>query len=118
MADQSDSNLRIDYVEFAVSDIARSKAFYGAAFDWTFTDFGDEYCEFNDGRMTGGFHTQDAPRPGGPLVVLYADDLGDAQARVEAAGGTITKAVFEFPGGRRFQFTDPDGYELAVWTAA
>ena len=35
----------------------------------------------------------------------------------EAYGGTIVKPVFEFPGGRRFHFTDPDGYELAVWTA-
>ncbi|WP_376750334.1 VOC family protein, partial [Agrobacterium pusense] len=25
---------------------------------------------------------------------------------------------FAFPGGRRFHFTDPDGYELAVWSAA
>ena len=23
---------------------------------------------------------------------------------------------FAFPGGRRFHFTDPDGYELAVWS--
>ena len=25
--------------------------------------------------------------------------------------------LFDFPGGRRFHFIDPDGYELAVWTA-
>jgi predicted enzyme related to lactoylglutathione lyase len=24
--------------------------------------------------------------------------------------------TFDFPGGRRFHFADPDGYELAVWT--
>ena len=56
--------------------------------------------------------------PGGPLVVLYGDDLAAIVAEVEAAGGTIVKPVFEFPGGRRFHFTDPDGYELAVWTAS
>ena len=32
--------IRIDYIEFAVADAARSKAFYGRAFGWTFTDFG------------------------------------------------------------------------------
>ena len=51
-----------------------------------------------------------------PLPVLFARDLEAMQAKVEAAGGTIVKAIFAFPGGRRFHFTDPDGYELAVWT--
>lgn len=106
----------IDYIEFAVSDIPRAKAFYGEAFGWTFTDFGLEYCEFTDGRMKGGFDAMTPPRPGGPLVVLYGDDLDDLMRRVEAAGGKITKPVFDFPGGKRFQFTDPEGYELAVWT--
>ena len=37
------------------------------------------------------------PRPGGPLVILYAVDLVAAQARVEAAGGRIAKPIFDFP---------------------
>ena len=45
-----------------------------------------------------------------------ADDEVALIGRAEAAGGKIVKPVFEFPGGRRFHFTDPDGYELAVWT--
>lgn len=49
-------------------------------------------------------------------MILYAADIEDAQRRVEAAGGQISVALFEFPGGRRFHFTDPDGYELAVWS--
>jgi predicted enzyme related to lactoylglutathione lyase len=49
-------------------------------------------------------------------VILYADDLEDMQRRVESAGGRIAKPIFEFPGGRRFHFLDPDGYELAVWS--
>ena len=121
MADQatnhSGADRKIDYVEFNVSDIARAKAFYGGAFGWTFTDYGSVYCEFRDGRLSGGFTTL-APvmAKGGPLVILFAVDLEDAFARVEAAGGTIVKPIFPFPGGRRFQFTDPDGYELAVWS--
>ncbi|MGO4776719.1 VOC family protein, partial [Lysobacter sp. 2RAB21] len=73
----SDRNLRLDYLEFAVADIDATKTFYGAAFGWTFTDYGPDYCEFNDGRMKGGFHRQSAPRPGGVLVVIYADDLAE-----------------------------------------
>ena len=56
----------------------------------------------------------DADRPA-PLVILKADDLEGALARVEAAGGVITEPIFEFPGGRRFHFRDPAGNVLGVW---
>lgn len=108
---------KIDYIEFNVADIARSKAFYGSAFGWTFTDYGPQYCEFQDGRLTGGFTTTAPVRAeGGPLIILFADELEEILARVEAAGGKVVQPIFDFPGGRRFHFTDPDGYELAVWS--
>lgn len=108
---------QIDNIEFNVSDIARSKAFYGQVFAWQFTDYGPTYTEFSDGRLRGGLTTGEEVRPGGPLVILYAEDLALMQQRVLAAGGVISREVFAFPGGRRFQFLDPDGYELAIWTA-
>ena len=108
---------QIDNIEFNVSDIARSKQFYGDVFGWTFTDFGPTYTEFTDGRLTGGFTTGETIRPGGPLIILYADDLSQAQRLIEAAGAKISRPVFSFPGGRRFHFIDPNGYELAVWSA-
>ena len=107
---------QIDNIEFKVGEIARSRAFYGSAFGWQFTDYGPDYCEFTDGRLTGGFVQDGPPTPGGPLVILYADDLAATQARVEAAGARIVKPLFAFPGGRRFHFADLDGYELAVWS--
>ena len=121
MADAGNDR-RIDYIEFVVGDIARSRGFYGAAFGWSFKDYGPGYCEFSDGRLTGGFALRgesgrdDRPTAGGALVVLSAADLDDTQRRVEEAGATIVKPAFSFPGGRRFHFTDPDGYELAVWS--
>lgn len=108
---------QIDTIEFNVADIARSRAFYGAAFGWTFTDHGPTYCEFTDGRLSGGFTTGASPRLGGPLIILYADDLVETQKRIEKAGAKIVKPTFPFPGGQRFHFADPDGYELAVWSA-
>ena len=110
----SENDRRIDYVEFDVADVARAKRFYGEAFGWTFKDYGPAYCEFRDGRLTGGFAAGKARGGGGPLVILYATDLSDARRRVEAAGGRIIKPPYEFPGGSRFHFADPDGYELAV----
>jgi predicted enzyme related to lactoylglutathione lyase len=111
------SDRQIDNIELNVADIARSKEFYGKAFGWSFTDYGPTYCEFTDGRLTGGLTTAGPVRPGGPLVILYADDLIETQARLERLGARIVKPVFSFPGGRRFHFQDPDGYELAVWSA-
>ncbi len=107
---------RINYIEFNVADIARSKDFYGKAFGWTFTDYGPGYCEFSDGHMKGGFDAGGPVTLGGPLVVLYGSNLMDVLNGIEAAGGRIVKPIFDFPGGRRFHFTDPDGHELAVWS--
>lgn len=49
-------------------------------------------------------------------MVLYAHDLEAMVAKVEASGGAIVRAIFSFPGGRRFHFTDPSGNEVAVWS--
>jgi len=65
--------------------------------------------------LDGGLAAGDAARTTVPLVLLKADVLEDALARVEAAGGEITAPIFEFPGGRRFHFRDPAGNELGVW---
>jgi uncharacterized protein len=116
-AKRSENDRRIDYVELNVADVARSKKFYGDAFGWSFTDYGPDYCEFRDGRLSGGFAKGEARGPGGPLVILYADDLAGIERRVKTAGGRIVRAAYDFPGGSRFHFADPDGYELAVWTA-
>lgn len=110
----------IDYIEFPVTDLAAAKAFYAAAFGWRFNDYGPDYAgiagEGPDAREAGGMHTAESIQHGGVLVVLYSEDLDASQAAVEAAGGEITKPQFDFPGGRRFQFRDPSGHELAVWT--
>ncbi|WP_293905229.1 VOC family protein [Phenylobacterium sp.] len=106
---------KVDYVEFPGGDLPKVKAFYGAAFGWTFIDYGPTYAGFNEG-LDGGFHTDDPDAIKTPLVILYAHDLEAMEAKVRAAGGTITRPIFEFPGGRRFHFTDPAGNELAVWT--
>ena len=52
----------------------------------------------------------------GVLVVLYAANLDDTYNKVKSAGGRIVREIFDFPGGRRFHFADPNGNELAVWS--
>ena len=105
----------MDYVEFSVSDIERTKRFYTAVFGWTFTDYGPDYTSFIDNGLGGGFRSDQPPRPGGPLMVFHVDDLEAAFARAHAIGAQIVKEIFSFPGGRRFEFKDPDGYDIAAW---
>ena len=97
-------------------DLEAAKAFYSGAFGWKFQDWGPDYASFEDGRLAGGFYVSDEIIRGGPLVIIYAVDLEAVAAGVRNNGGTIVKEIFSFPGGRRFHFTDPEGYELAVWT--
>jgi len=108
----------IDYIEFPVTDMVQAQAFYAAAFGWKFTPYGDEYAGIQGvEREVGGFRLDDSVTRGGVLVVLFSTDLPETLARVEAAGGVVTTPPFDFPGGRRFHFTDPSGNELAVWAA-
>ena len=114
---QQEHNFQMDYVEFPASDIEATKRFYNSVFGWNFTDYGPNYTSFHDGRLAGGFTMSAKPvNGGGPLVVLYAKALEEARQKVVAAGGKIVVETFEFPGGRRFHFADPNGNELAVWS--
>lgn len=110
----------IDYIELSVTDMDAAKRFYGSAFGWTFNDYGPEYVGFVDGargeREAGGLRRADAVSTGGPLVILYSNDLEASEAAVREAGGTVTEGIYPFPGGRRFELLDPSGNALAVWS--
>lgn len=107
----------INYIEFTVTDMEAAQRFYREAFGWTFNDYGPGYAGIRkgDGEI-GGLRLDADASTGGPLVILYSEDLDASLERVREAEGHITAEPFEFPGGRRFQFEDPSGNELAVWS--
>ena len=113
---RSEHDKRIDYIELPASDLSAIKTFYAKVFGWSFTDYGPAYTAFADGRLDGGFFLQSEAAPRGALVVIYAADLESLASAIVDAGGEISKAPFDFPGGRRFHFKDPSGNELAVWS--
>ena len=96
---------RLNYVELPASDIRAAKTFYEQAFGWTLAEFGPTYAAT----------VTEASRA--PLAVIDVPDLEAALKSVVDAGGTIVRPIFEFPGGRRFQFLDPNGNELAAGEA-
>ena len=107
----------VDFFEIPVLDMEGAKAFYSAAFGWSYEDYGPEYADIRGAGLSGGLRlVMSPPTTGGPLVIIYSDDLEASERAVTAAGATITER-HEFPGGRRFHFVQ-GGCELAVWTKA
>ena len=108
---------RLNYVELPVGEIGPAKAFYEGAFGWSLTDFGLTYACTLTGDTDLGLQADAAEATRAPLPVIQVDDVDAALAAVTAAGGTIVRPIFSFPGGRRFQFRDPAGTELAAMQA-
>jgi len=107
---------RFDFIELPAVDLAAAKRFYGAAFGWTFVDYGDDYADIQGAGVSGGLRKVASPAPrGGTMAIVYSTDLKASEEAVAKAGGIVTERQ-EFPGGRRFQFLDPSGNELGVWT--
>jgi len=105
---------RLNYVELPVSDLAASKSFYEQAFGWSLTGFGPSYAATVTGDTDIGLQADSAEASRAPLPVIDVEDLESALAAVEAAGGRITRPIFDFPGGRRFHFLDPSDNEIAA----
>ncbi len=121
LAGMSPVHHTIDYVEISTSDLPASRTFYERAFGWSFTDYGPDYAGIRaasgEGEV-GGLNGAGTPGPGGPLVLLFSDDLDATVSAVESAGGVVTAGPYEFPGGRRFEFADPSGTVLGVWSTS
>lgn len=109
---------KINYVEYPSRDLSATKKFFTQAFGWKFEDYGPEYAAFSGEGLDGGFYKADLAASsinGSALVVFYSMALEETLAKVTAAGGSVIKPIFDFPGGRRFHFTEPSGNEFAVW---
>lgn len=107
---------KIDYIEFPSRDRAASSAFFQAAFGWGVTSYGPDYDGIEQAGIDGGIDQADN-RVAATMAVVRTDDLDAAEQRVLAAGGTISRPQFDFPGGRRFHFREPGGNEMAVYVA-
>ena len=110
---------RIDYVELPSATAHElTRSFYSKAFGWTFADYGPTYSATTNGTTDLGLQGDRNEALSAILPVIRVDDVEAAFDAVTKAGGVIAKAIFSFPGGRRFHFIDPSGSELAVWQSA
>ncbi len=110
---------KINYVEFPAQDIAATKKFFSKVFGWVFTDYGPEYVAFGNAGLAGGFFKSDlsvSTQTGSALIVFYSTNLENTLEKIQRANGLVIRPIFDFPGGRRFHFSDPNGNEFAVWS--
>lgn len=112
----NNKNNYINYIEFRAKDLNTIKTFYTKVFQWTFTDYGPTYTSFENSGINGGFEVTDKKIVNGALIVIHHRDLNEVKNKIIECGGQITKDIFSFPGGKRFEFLDPSGNELAVWS--
>ena len=105
---------KLDYIEFPSTDRAATSAFFSTAFGWGTISYGPDYDALTDAGLDGGVD-QAPEKVASTMAVVRTEDLDAAEGRVIAAGGTITKPQFDYPGGRRFHFREPGGNEMAVY---
>ena len=111
---------KISYLEYPAQDLTKTKRFFESIFNWKFTDYGSEYTAFEESAgLKGGFYRSalnSSTNNGAALTVFYCVNITEAQHKITESGGKIIKALFSFPGGVRFHFSDPSGNEFAAWS--
>jgi catechol 2,3-dioxygenase-like lactoylglutathione lyase family enzyme len=104
----------IFYVFAAVSDLARSKQFYGDTLGWKIGTDEPEVAGFSFGTGYLVLHTDDRPGErryaGGMHVEVMVDDVDAEHARLATRGVGVGPLSDQPWGERNFSFTDPDGY--------
>ena len=107
------------------NDLPGAEKFYSKVVGWTIapnTMNAQRYSLLQAGdAMVGGLMPipEEAAKMGArPAWMGYiaVDDVKAYADKVKAAGGKIVRETFDFPGGKRFHFADPNGNELAVWS--
>ena len=105
----------IDYFEIPVPSAPKSSAFFTKAFGFGSQAYGDGYIEVRDAGILGGLNGDAGDKSGAPVIGIRTDDIDAAKKAIVAAGGTITKPTYEYPGGKRLFFREPGGAELMVY---
>ena len=104
----------IFYVYASVSDLARSKKFYGDTLGWKLGTDEKEAAgfSFGSGYLVLGVDRRGAGRThgGGMHVEVQVDDVEAEHTRLRKLGVEVSELYDQPWGERNFSFPDPDGY--------
>jgi catechol 2,3-dioxygenase-like lactoylglutathione lyase family enzyme len=106
----------IFYVFAFVSDLERSKRFYGETLGWSLGTDEDGVAGFSFGSGYLVIHLENRPPAsrtyaGGMQVEVQVEDVAAEHARLRSLGVPVGDLCDQPWGERNFHFTDPDGYE-------
>ena len=111
---------KINYIEFHSTDIAQTKKFYTAVFGWSFVRLWVRTTSASTARASTGASSRtkphEAPANSRRLSCFTPPTWTPRKIAVRMEGGGIIVPTFEFPGGRRFHFSDGAGNVLGVWS--
>ena len=98
----------VSYLEIGSADVAATRAFFGAVFDWPCRD----EAWFQTPQLKAGLHGGDPS----PQIYVYFNvpDLEAAAARVKAAGGEAEPIVEETGFGRFVNCRAPGGIRFGL----
>jgi predicted enzyme related to lactoylglutathione lyase len=122
---------RVVHFEIQADDIERAKAFYGAAFDWSFQDWGQmtggaAYWGIMTGPddqpgINGGLLQRPAPVPAGGqgtnafVCTMQVDDYDATEKRILAAGGQVALPKMALAGmAWQGYYLDPEGNTFGI----
>jgi catechol 2,3-dioxygenase-like lactoylglutathione lyase family enzyme len=103
----------IFYVFAEVSDLERSKKFYGETLGWKLNTDGKDVAGFAFGNAYLVIHAGGKQRlSGGASMYVEAqvDDVNAEHARLKGLGVDVSNLVDQHWGERNFSFHDPDGH--------
>jgi len=109
---------RIGHIEFASTDLERSRNFFSGLFGWSFNPWNEEYYLFNaEDKPNGGIMKVDKVVPGNSTVVyVEVDDIESMLKSAEELGGGVAQPKTEIPNmGWYAHFTDPDGNVIGLY---
>jgi catechol 2,3-dioxygenase-like lactoylglutathione lyase family enzyme len=101
------------YVFAEVSDLARSKKFYGETLGWKLNTDEKEVAGFAFGNAYLVIHAtgKKSPPSGASLYVeVQVDDVNAEHARLKSLGVEVSIPQDQHWGERNFFFRDPDGH--------
>jgi predicted enzyme related to lactoylglutathione lyase len=113
----------IVHVEWHSNDSARLRKFYESVFNWKWSDPMPGYALIDTGSKEGAAGlaqiVPERPMPAGIVSYIDVDDLGAAEERIAASGGSVFVSKMEVPGMGHFSlFKDVDGNSVGIWQSA